>query len=249
VTVIAVYNIKGGVGKTATAVNLGWHAARDGVRTLIWDMDPQGAASFYLRVRPRTAGGARKLVRGRRDADDVIKGTDYDGLDLLPADFSNRHLDLYLEQAGKPRKRLRRLLGPLADEFALVLLDCAPSISLVSESVFRAADVLLVPSIPTTLSLRTLEQLVRFRAGHPRIEARIWPFFSMVDRRKSLHRELVENPPTHLGDWLGPPIPSSSVVERMGLERTPVGVFAPASDAARAYAALWRALSARLPVG
>ena len=63
--VLATYSIKGGVGKTSAAVNLGALAARDGVRTLVWDLDPQGAASFLFRVKPKVKGGGKQLVRGR----------------------------------------------------------------------------------------------------------------------------------------------------------------------------------------
>ena len=154
--VFALYNIKGGVGKTAGAVNLSYLCARGGARTLLWDLDPQGAATFYFRVEAHVAGGGKKLVRRKSEVAELIRGTDYEGLDLLPADFSYRHLDLDLEAAGKPRKRLGRVLRDLEDDYDYAFLDCAPSISLASEAIFAASDVLLVPTIPTPLSLRTL---------------------------------------------------------------------------------------------
>ena len=162
--VFATYNIKGGVGKTTTAVNLAYLAARDGQRTLLWDLDPQGAASYLFRIRPRVKGGAKALIRGARSLDDGVKGTDFDNLDLLPADFTYRNMDLELDAAKNSTRRLRRLLKPLSDEYDVIFLDCPPSISLVSENVMHAVDTLLVPLIPTTLSLRTLDQLTRFIA-------------------------------------------------------------------------------------
>ena len=102
--VLATYNIKGGVGKTATAVNLAYEAASRGNRVLVWDLDPQGAATFYFRVQPKVKGGGKALVSGRRELDEVIKATDYDNLDLVPADFSIRNLDLAargLEEAAR----------------------------------------------------------------------------------------------------------------------------------------------------
>ena len=189
--VLATYNIKGGVGKTSAAVNLAYLASRDGARTLLWDLDPQGASTYLFRVKAKVRGGGRKLVRLKSDPARLIKGTDHEGLDLLPADFSYRHMDLVLKRFKRPTRRLARVLEPLSGEYDYVFLDCPPSISLVSESVFEAADALLVPVIPATLSSRTLgqlEELVNGGRGGPQVLA----FFSMVDARKRLHREVME---------------------------------------------------------
>jgi chromosome partitioning protein len=243
--VLATYNIKGGVGKTSAAVNLAYLAARDGFRTLLWDLDPQGASTYLFRVRPRVKGGARKLVRGKSDVDALIKGTDHDGLDLLPADFSYRHMDLALDATKRPTSRLARVLAPLAGEYDYVFLDCPPSISLVSESVFEAADALLVPLIPATLSSRTFEQLqelVDGQVGGPRVLA----FFSMVDARKRLHRDVMERLAGERPEVLRTAIPSAADVERMGVHRTVIAQFAPRSRAAAAYEELWREVRDRV---
>ena len=193
--IFATYNIKGGVGKTATAVNLGYLAARDGYRVLLWDLDPQGAASFLFRIKPRVKGGGKALIHGTRPLDAAIKGTDYDGLDLLPADFTYRNLDLLLDAAKRPERRLASLLAPLKSEYDAVFLDCPPSISLLSESVLHAADLLLVPLIPTTLSVRTLDQLTEFVAGFNGHRPDVLAFFSMIDRRKRLHLQIAAELP------------------------------------------------------
>ena len=245
--VLATYNIKGGVGKTATAVNLAYLAAAEGARTLVWDLDPQGAASFYFRVKPKVKGGSEALIRGRRPLDRAIKGTDYDNLDLLPADFSYRNMDLELGEAKKRTRRIDLLIRPLAKQYDYVFLDCPPSISLVSENVFRAANALLVPLIPTTLSLRTFDQLDAFLEDHPgRKKQRIIAFFSMVDNRKTLHRELVEKVSSDRSEVLETRIPNSSEIERMGVNRAPLPAFAPRSRSAAAYRALWAEVKARL---
>jgi cellulose biosynthesis protein BcsQ len=243
--ILATYNIKGGVGKTSTAVNISHLAARDGLRVLLWDLDPQGAASFLLRVRPRVKGGGAALIRGRRDLDAAIKGTDFDGLDLLPADFTYRKLDLILDASKKPTQRLARLLRPLGAEYDLIVLDCPPSISLLSESVLHAADILLVPLIPTTLSVRTLDQLTEFIAGFDGHRPEVLAFCSMIDRRKRLHREIAERLPAERPDVARTIIPALSLIERMSLERAPVTAFAPRSAAARQYAALWAEVAER----
>ncbi len=238
--VLAAYNIKGGVGKTATTVNLAYLAALRGTRTLIWDLDPQGAASFYFRIKPRVKGGAKGMIRGKKDVDSRIKATDFPGLDLLPADFSYRHLDLELDHTKKPVKQIGKLLAPLSKEYELLIIDCAPSISLVSESVFRAADILLVPTIPTPLSLRTLLQLLRSLQGVRAKRLGVFPFFCMVDRRKTLHRRTADLSQEIPIPFLKTQIPYSSLVEQMGMHRAPLHTFARTSRPAKAYEDLWK---------
>lgn len=237
--VLASYNIKGGVGKTAAAVNLGYLAAREGARVLVWDLDPQGAASFYFRVKPKIKGGSKRLLRRQRRLLEVIKGTDYRNLDLLPADFSNRHLELLLDHGKKRRRGLRKVMKPLRDHYDYVLIDCAPSISLVSENVFDVSDALLVPTIPTTLSLRTLNTLIDFHVEHGLSHVQLLPFFSMVDRRKNLHRLILERPPKKLSMILKTFIPFASEVEKMGVRRAPLATYAGHSRAAVAFEHLW----------
>jgi chromosome partitioning protein len=240
VKTVALYNIKGGVGKTSAAVNLAYLASHDGWRTLLWDLDPQAAATYLFRIRPRVKGGSRALVSGRRELDDAIKATDFAGLDLLPADFSYRHFDLLLDDTKRPTRQLNRLLKPLSAEYDLVVLDCPPGISLVSENVFEAADLLLVPLIPATLSLRTFDQLVGFVSELDSSRPAIRAFFSMVDGRKRLHAEVMSTLPAERPGILRAYVPAASDVERMGLTREPLAVSRPATRAAMSYADLWR---------
>jgi cellulose biosynthesis protein BcsQ len=245
VRIFATYNIKGGVGKTAAAVNLSYLAARDGHRVLLWDLDPQGAASFLFRIKPRVKGGGKALIRGTRSVGAAIKGTDYDGLDLLPADFTYRNLDLLLDSAKRPERRLASLLTPLKAEYDVIFLDCPPSISLLSESVLHAADLLLVPLIPTTLSVRTLDQLTEFVAGFDGHRPDVLAFFSMIDRRKRLHTRIAAELPAARSDFATIAIGALSVVEQMSVYRAPVTAFAPRSVAARQYGELWQEARAR----
>lgn len=248
--VIATYNIKGGVGKTSAAVNLAYLAAQAGHPTLLWDLDPQAASTYLFRVRPKVKGGGRGLLRKRSHAADHIKATDHDGLELLPADFSYRHLDLALDQFKKPAARLGRVLAPLREDYDYIFLDCPPSISLVSEAVFEASDALLVPVIPATLSSRAYEQLEELaRSGKVGRKGgtAIFAFFSMADVSKQLHLQVMERlRGIEQLTVLGAAIPSSDEVEMMGEERNPVAVFAPTSSAAVAYAALWAEIERRL---
>jgi chromosome partitioning protein len=244
-TVVAAYNIKGGVGKTSVSVNLAWLAAESGARVLLWDLDPQGAATYMLRIKPKIKGGGRKLVHGKTDPAALLKGTDHERLDLLPADFSYRNMDLALDETKRPTQRLARVIGRLAGDYDHVFLDCPPAISLASESVFEAADTLLVPLIPSPLSLRTFEQLREFVAVQVPDPPAILAFLSMTDGRRRLHREVAEQLAAD-PDVLETAIPYASDVERMSLHRRALADLAPYGRAGLAYAALWEELRARL---
>ncbi|HMT20454.1 MAG TPA: ParA family protein [Promineifilum sp.] len=238
VRVFALYNIKGGVGKTAAAVNLAYLCARDGHPTLLWDLDPQGAASWCLQVRPKVKGGRKALLRGKSPLAEHVKPTPYDNLELLPADFSYRNMDLDLSEKKRPEKQLRKLLEPLEAHYHTVFLDCPPGLTLTTESMFGAADTLLVPVIPATLSLRTLALIDDFLAGLETARPRVLAFYSMVDRRKAQHRQLTDERHAD-GRFLFTTIPYASDIERMAERRAPVAEFAPRSAAAGAYEGLW----------
>jgi cellulose biosynthesis protein BcsQ len=236
---LALYNIKGGVGKTTTAVNLAYLAAREGQRTLLWDLDPQAAATFLFRVRPRVKGGSRALVTRSRPIAAALKATDFEGLDLLPADFSYRNMDLELDDTGKRTRRLGQLLSSLSGDYDIVFLDCPPSISLVSENVMHASDLLLVPLIPAALSLRTLDQLTRFVADAAGNRPQVKAFFSMADRRKRLHRDVIATLSREHSGVAHTVVPALSIIEQMAERRAPVPAFAPNSRAAVCYEQLW----------
>ena len=238
-SIFACYNIKGGVGKTATAVNLSYLSARQGWRTLLWDLDPQAAASFYFRVKPHIKKGARGIVYKHHPLKEHIKGTNYTGLDIIPADFSYRNFERYLDETKKPTARLRKVIQPLTEEYDQIFIDCAPSISLLSENIFHAADALLVPVIPTTLSIRTLNQLLRFIKEEKLDIFRVLPFFSMVDRRKLLHRTMLDHPPFKKQLMFNNWIPYASDIEKMGEHRSPLMTYAPHCPSSEAYQSLW----------
>jgi cellulose biosynthesis protein BcsQ len=197
-------------------------------------------------VQPKVKGGAKALVRGGRDFADAIKASDFHNLDVLPADFSYRHLDLHLDGQKRPTRRLRLLIDRLAADYDLVVMDCAPSVSLISENIVRAADLILAPVLPSPLSLRTLDQLAHFAADTPGRTPPILAFLSMVDRRRKLHRELAEHVPDARVELARTSIPAAAMVEQMGVRRAPVTQWAPRSSAGRAYTALWREVADRV---
>ena len=244
--IIGVYNIKGGVGKTTTAVNLAYLSAAAGWPTLLWDLDPQGAATFLLRAGPQRKAGARKLIEGKRLLEELTTDTSYRNLDLLPADFSYRHMDLHLNERKKRAQRLLKLMRPLQITYGSVFLDCPPGISLVSENILRAADALLIPTIPSPLSLRMLEQLRDFVIAHKRPDLVLLPFFSMVDRRRRLHRDAMASIRERFPTMMATEIPYLSDIERVSVRRAPLPAYAPRNPGALAYQALWQEVDSTL---
>jgi len=244
--IVAVANIKGGVGKTTTAVNLAYLSSRAGWRTLLWDLDAQGGATYLLGSDAELHGGARDLVRGKTDLDELIVATPYEGLDLLPGDLSLRHMDRHLNERKHPAKRLLRMSRTLRTTYAALFIDCPPGMSLISENALRAADALVVPMLPTPLSLRMLDQLVEFVSKRGWGDIELLPFFSMVDRRRSLHEELIREARDRFPSLLSTEVPYWSEIERMAVRRAPIVAFAPRSPAAQVYEELWSEIEERL---
>ena len=246
VPTLAIFHTKGGVGKTAAAVNLAYLAAQSGAPTLLCDLDPQGSATFYFRVKPAVKAGAKIITKGGKHLVSSIKETDYEGLDLLPSDISYRHFSLALNKVKHSEQRLQQSLAPLRELYAYIVLDCPPTLSLLAESVLTAADHLLIPVVPTTLSMRAYAQLLTFIDEQRYGDRAITAFFSMVERHKTLHRTVMQDTLGHDHRFLQQVIPYNADIEKMGLRREPVGAFAPRSSGALAYAALWRELQSRL---
>lgn len=238
--VIAVYSVKGGVGKTTIAANLAWCSAAISCRkTLLWDLDAAGGAGFLFGVDPKKKRVAESVFSKDADPEQLIRKTEIAKLDLLPADESLRGLDSLLERTGKAR-RLAKLTETLARRYERIILDCPPVLNEISAQVVRAADCVVVPLPPSPLSARAFELVSQEIEAHAKGSPPILPVISMLDRRRTLHRAAREENP----GW--PAIPLASVVEQCAVRHQPVGLFAPGSPAAKGFRQLWIAIEREL---
>jgi len=236
---LGLYSIKGGVGKTAACVNLAYLAASEGRKTLLIDLDPQGAATFYFRIRSPEKLTTKVFLKNQKKINQFVKATDFEFLDLLPAVLSYRLMDIGLNKHKHPKRQLRTIYEKFREDYDYIFTDCPPNITLVSENIFKAVDILLVPVIPTTLSIMTLEKLVEFFKNEKLPMKKIVPFFSMVEHGKRLHNSIIQEYNKSGEPFLKSRIPYSSDVEKMGINRQPLFLNYPKSRVASAYRDLW----------
>lgn len=244
---IALYNLKGGVGKTTAAVNLAHLCSMENHSTLLFDMDPQGSASFYLRAKPDAKLNVSRLVNGGDKLEKSIRGSDYPHLDILPGDMSYRNINKLLRKKKHPKRHLQKVFQRFSTGFDFLFVDCPSSISIEAENVFRASDLILLPLIPTILSMETKKSVYSFFRNRGFDETLILPFFSMVDRRKKLHRVIVENNLSEDPRILRSLIPFSSTIEKMGVSRRPCTVST-RSVGALAFRELWVEVKQKLQI-
>lgn len=238
-TVYAFYNQKGGVGKTAATVNLAYLSAEEGWRTLLWDLDPQGAAGFYFQVDATVKNGAKKLLSNEIELADIVQPSGYDNLDIIPSDPSARNADVVLSEIKQGKRRLRSAINSIKNDYDIVIIDCPPGLSVLHDNIFNAADFIIVPNIPTTLSMRSYDTVLAYFRQNNLDESKIKSFFSMVDHRKNLHNEVLNDQHKNR-TFLKNYIPYLSDVEKMGQRLAPVPTFAASSYASQCYRDLWK---------
>ncbi len=238
---IALYNLKGGVGKTASCVNFAYLAAADGYKTLLWDIDPQGSSSFYYKVKPKVHPGIKKLITKDAHLENAIMSTDFELLDVIPADNNARSFEIMQDEMKGNKTRLKGILKQLKEEYDFVFIDCPPGFSALSENIFNAADIVLMPVIPTTLSIRTYNMVKEYFKEKNLDISKMMCFFTMTDLRKNMHNEIMQELYKDKRFFQNY-IPYLSDVEKMGSYKAPVMEFANSSYAAKCYRELWTEL-------
>jgi chromosome partitioning protein len=238
---IAVANQKGGVGKTTTAISVAATLASDGHRILLVDVDPQGNATSGLGIdRAALDGSVYDALLDDRPAAELIVRTDVDRLDVLPSDRSLAGAEVELVPRAGRERRLRQALAPIAADYAFVLLDCPPSLGLLTVNGLTAADSVLIPLQCEYYALEGLSQLM---ATLDLVREHLNPaltlkgvLLTMYDGRTTLSADVAAEVRAHLGDQVLSTIVPRSVrlAEAPGFGR-PIVVHSPSSRGAEAY--------------
>ncbi len=241
---IVCHSLKGGVGRTTAMVNLAHVAARVGPRVLLWDLDPQGAASHLYRVGPCRAGALRDGLEGRGRIEDSIRGSDFANLDLLPDDPDHAAIEDCLRRR-RARRALGRWLESLADDYDYLLVDCPAGRSITVDCLGALADLRLMPVVSDPLSIQVATGQIESLAADT-VRAGVMPFWQSSRDGDGDGRPWPAGPPRCLPGMPMTRVPWGQEIAEAVVRREPVGHFAPDSPVARAYAMLWWEVKLRL---
>lgn len=252
--IIAMCNQKGGVGKTTTTINLGAALAETGRRVLLVDFDPQGSLSVGLGANPHTLETSiyDLLLNKRTAAEDVITHTVVDGLDLLPSNIDLSAAEVQLVSEVAREQTLRRVLTKVRHSYDIILIDCAPSLGLLTVNALTAADKVLMPLECEFFALRGIALLtdtidkVRDRLN-PELEV-LGILGTMYDARTLHSREVLERVVQAFGDVVFHTVIRRTIkFPETTVAGEPITTYATNSPGAEAYRMLAREVLQRCP--
>jgi len=249
---IALYNIKGGVGKTTTSVNLACLLAKQGLSILLWDLDPQGGSSYFFKQENLNDNTHDRLFDRYITIYDVIRPTDTYLIDVISND--SKFSDQFMNKASRitalnfiNEELINNTLAEVADDYDVCILDCSPGRFQLHYNIFNAADLLLIPNIPAPLSVYCNNMLVKeLQAKFNPRNTTILSFFNMVQAHKNLHKSYLNNRDETKNYILNNYIPFYSEIENITLSKESIFHQLKEFKPNLYYENLWREICERM---
>lgn len=231
--IITVTNAKGGTGKTTTAVNIAYSLSREGYKVLLIDTDPQGSVMLYLGISSTSPG----LVESFRDTK-LVDPVHAHGIDVVPANIELATVESELNALQGGETALKELIRPVTHKYDFIVIDTAPSLTMLSVNAITAADVVLIPVIPEFLSvagLKGLETVIDRIGKRYRKALKYCILVTLYQPRRVIHRtvyELLKD--TYKDKVIGYVRAAVSVVESSTAQK-PVAMYDPKNVTAENY--------------
>lgn len=196
---IALYNIKGGVGKTTTTVNLACLLAKQGLSVLLWDLDPQGGSSYFFKQENFNDNTHDRLFDRYIPIYEVIRSTDTYLIDVISND--SKFSDQFMNKASRitalnflNEELIINTLEEVKDDYDVCIMDCSPGRFQLHQNIFKASDLLLIPNVPAPLSVHCNNMLVKeLQDKFKNVKTTILSFYNMVQAHKNLHKFYISN--------------------------------------------------------
>lgn len=239
---IAFYNQKGGVGKTSLAVNYAYLSARKGLRTLLWDLDPQASATFIMRVDEKLAPKTKHILDKKVELEELAVRSNFSNLLVVPASAQIRLLSEKIFERGHPTNVIERATKSAQSTFDVLVIDSPPSLNALSDSLLNAIDVLCIPLQPSALSTHSLETLALHLKSIALLDRSV-AIYNMVDMRRAAHKKAVANHEASTEvKLLDTYLPYSADIEKMATERNPYFELNSRSNVGSALEAMYAAI-------